>query len=161
MYACVYAPGYADQRRAAEPAESELGGSALIVVARQFSPRYESHKTRGDLVVIDVRGLERLLGDAKTIGEELRREAADRGLRVHVAVAGTQMAARVLAIARPGVTVVAAGGEAEALAPVAIDVLAHIGERRDDDRHRDRRDHREDNLVQDSAISVFKRWGVK
>src|SRR5213082_2079228 len=99
MYACVYSPGYDDQRRAAEHAECSsgkdlcgLGGSALIVVAQQFSPRYETHR---DLVVIDVRGLDRLFGHARSIGDELRREAADRGLRVHVAIASTQTAATI------------------------------------------------------------------
>src|SRR5215510_5498607 len=104
MYACVYAPGCgADELRAASPESRPIS-----VVARQFSPRYEVH---GDLVVIDVRGLDRLFGDARAIGEELRREAADRNLRARVAVAGTQTAARVLAIARPGLTIVATGGE--------------------------------------------------
>src|SRR5215467_15068540 len=150
MYACVYAPGYGerrddDQRRdrrdhreenllvpnSAIPAISALNVSAISGVAQQFSPRYE---TRGDLVVIDVRGLDRLLGDARTIGEELRREAADRGLRVHVAIAGTQTAAMVLAIARPGVVVVEAGEEAQAIAPISLDVLTKIGEHRDDQR---------------------------
>ena len=158
MYACVYTPGYDDQRRAAEHAEHsfqkkicELSGSALTVVAQQFSPRYEAH---GDLVVIDVRGLDRLLGDARTIGDELRREAADRGLRAHVAIAATQMAARVLAIAQPGVTVVQPGGEAQAIAPISIDVLAKIED------HRVRREPRAASpgpLV----ISAFKRWGLK
>ena len=78
----------------------------LIAIAQEFSPRYERH--RDDLVSIDVSGLERLLGPARTIGEELRREAAARGMRAHVAVAGTRMAALVLALARPGLTVVAA-----------------------------------------------------
>jgi len=133
----------------------------LTVVAQQFSPRYESHETLGDLVVIDVRGLDRLLGDARTIGEELRREAADRGLRTHVAIAGTQTAARVLAIARPGLTVVAAGEEAHAIAPLSIDLLSNI---ENDDQRRDRKDLREGKLVQNSAISAisaFKRWGLK
>jgi protein ImuB len=134
MYACVYAPGYDDQRRTAE----------IAVVAQQFSPRYETH---GDLVVIDVRGLERLLGDARTIGEELRREAADRGLRVHVAIAGTQRAATVLAIARPGVVVVEAGQEAQALAPISIDVLAKIEPRAPS--------------PESQVISAFRRWGLK
>src|SRR5215471_14015430 len=153
MFACVYAPGYGerkddDQRRdrkdhraenllipnSAIPAISALNVSALSGVAQQFSPRYESH---ADLVVIDVRGLDRLLGDARTIGDELRREAADRGFRAQVAIAATQMAARVLAIARPGLTVVAAGEESEALAPIAIDVLAKIADCRNDHR-RDR-----------------------
>ena len=158
MFACVYAPGYGerkddDQRRdrkdrreenlltpnSAIPAISALNVSALSGVAQQFSPRYETH---GDLVVIDVRGLDRLLGDARTIGEELRREAADRGLRVHVAIAGTQTAATVLAIARPGVVVVEAGEEAQAIASISLDVLAKIGERRGDDQRRDRRESR-------------------
>ena len=66
----------------------------LVALARDFSPRYERH--RDDLVSIDVSGLGRLLGPARAIGEELRREAAARGLRVHVALAGTRIAALVL-----------------------------------------------------------------
>ena len=50
----------------------------------------------------------------------MRREAAARGVRVHVAIAGTRTAALLLALARPGVTVVDAGDEAAALAPLAI-----------------------------------------
>src|SRR5215813_10877996 len=122
MFACVYAPGYdADCR--ATLSGSPSGGpqrAALQEIAGEFSPRYETH---GDLVVIDVRGLDRLLGDARTIGEELRREAADRGLRVHVAIAGTQTAAVVMAIARPGVVVIEPGGEAAAIAPVSLQIL--------------------------------------
>jgi len=94
-----------------------------------------------------VGGLERLLGDARTIGEELRREAADRGLRVHVAIARTQTAAMVLAIARPGVVVVEAGHESQALAPISIDVLAKIEPRVPS--------------PEPPVISAFKRWGLK
>src|SRR5215831_12814317 len=159
MFACVYAPGYdADCR--ATLSGSPSGGPqrpALQEIACEFSPRYE---TRGDLVVIDVRGLDRLLGDARTIGEELRREAADRGLRVHVAIAGTQTAATVLAIARPGVVVVEAGEEAQAIAPVPIDVLAKIEDRRSDDQRKDRPESRVPN-PEPLVISAFKRWGLK
>jgi len=49
---------------------------ALHAIAQEFSPRYERH--RDDLVSIGVRGLARLLGPARAIGEELRREAAAR-----------------------------------------------------------------------------------
>src|SRR2546423_12640124 len=121
MYACLYSPGYDDQRRDREDRrennsvhDSAISAiSALVVVAREFSPRYES---RGDLVVLDVRGLDRLFGSPRAIGEELRRDAADRGLRVHVAIAGTQIAATILAMSRPGVVVVDPGGEAAAIA---------------------------------------------
>jgi protein ImuB len=59
----------------------------------------------------------------KTIGEELRRAAAVRGLGVHVAIARTQTAAMALAHARPGLTIVGPGGEAEALSPLSISIL--------------------------------------
>jgi len=146
----------------------------LVAIAEQFSPRYERH--RGDLVSIDVSGLERLLGPAGTIGAELRREAAARGIRAHVAVAGTRMAALVLALARPGLTVVPRGTEAEALAPLPIALLERISDN-DDGTHpstgsgcpealegqssqssqRDL-DHKNSAV---SAVSAFKHWGLK
>src|SRR6266581_7663965 len=76
LYACLYRPPASD--------------NVMVAIAEQFSPRYESHGV--DLVSIDVSGLERLVGPAQTIGEELRREAAARGVRAQVAVAGTRMA---------------------------------------------------------------------
>src|SRR5206468_4537026 len=123
LYACLYLPpasdGYDDQGRdrGTRRDEQDSADTALNVVAaiaEQFSPRYECHGA--DLVSIDVSGLERLLGPPQAIGEELRREAAARGIRAHAAVAGTRMAAAVLAIARPGLTVIPRGAEAEALA---------------------------------------------
>ena len=60
-------------------------------VARDFSPRVEPAGDRE--VTLDLHGLERLIGDARTIAAELRRTAADRGLRVRVAVAGTSLSA--------------------------------------------------------------------
>jgi protein ImuB len=80
---------------------------------------------------------------------------------VHVAIAGTQTAAIVLAMARPGVVVVEPGGEADAIALVAIDVLEKLDH---DDQRRDRKDRKENNSVQNSAISAisaFKRWGLR
>jgi protein ImuB len=151
MFACVYAPDWR-----ATLSGSPSGGPerpALQEIAREFSPRYETH---GELVVIDVRGLDRLLGDARTIGEELRREAADRDLRAHVAVAGTQTAARVLAMARPGLTVVETGGEAEALASISVDVLCRAALSGPPGRGPER-----PALQDDAAISSFKRWGLK
>jgi protein ImuB len=95
--------------------------NTLVAVAREFSPRYERH--RDNLVSIDVSGLDRLIGPPATIGEELRREVVARGVRVHVALARTRAAALVLALARPGVTVIDAGRERDALAPLPIAIL--------------------------------------
>jgi protein ImuB len=122
----------------------------LLGIAMEFSPRYQGH--RDDLVSIDVRGLERLLGTPRTIAQELRREAADRGARVHVAVAGTRMAALVLALARPGVTVVDPGEEAAALATVHIDVLEKLGEI-------DKIDNGDTRAF--AALPIVKQWGIR
>jgi len=132
----------------------------LVAIAQEFSPRYERHCD--DLVSIDVSGLERLLGPARVIGEELRREAAARGTRPHVAIAGTRTAAMVLALARPGLTVVEPGGEADALAPVAIGVIEKIDH--DDDRTQSSQSPQKNSDPKHSAsfaCSAFKRWGLK
>ena len=184
MFACLYRPPDHDRdhdierrargvRREESVQEKPSASSAtsafnvvndLVAIAQEFSPRYES---RGDVVaavMIDVRGLDRLLGDAHAIGEELRREAARRGVRVHVAVAATHTAALVLAMATPGLTVVDAGGEAGALAPLPVGILEKI--HGDHDVERRARGARRETSVQKensaiSAISAFERWGLR
>ena len=99
-------------------------------VARDFSPRVEACGPRE--VTLDLSGLARLFGDGKTIAAELRRTAADHGLRVRVAVAGTRTAARLLAhhsADRQGppygdVIVIEPGTEAASLANLPIELLA-------------------------------------
>jgi protein ImuB len=130
----------------------------LIAIAQQFSPRYE--QDRDDLVSIDVSGLERLLGPGRVIGEELRREATARGVRLHVAIAGTRMAALLLALARPGVTIVEPGAEAEALAPVAIGILEQIPDDKPQRTQSSQRDL-DQKASAFSALSAVKRWGLK
>ena len=133
FFACLYQPPAPD-------GHDDQGGrerGSLLAIAREFSPRYEVH--RADLVTIDISGLGRLLGDARAIGEELRRDASARGVRVHVAIAGTRTTAMVLAHARPGLTLVEPGGEANALAPLPIGMLERVG----------------------GDPAVFKHWGLK
>jgi protein ImuB len=101
-----------------------LSQEALVRLARDFSPRVETHGDR--VVTLDISGLGRLLGDARSIGEQLRRNAADAGLRVHIAVAATSMAAILLAHGRAGLTVVPAGDEAAALAPLPLRTLTQL-----------------------------------
>ena len=93
----------------------------LVQLARDFSPRVET--LGSDAVMLDISGLGRLIGEPRAIGEELRRAAADAGLRVHIAVAATSAAAILLAHARAGLTVVAHGDEASAVAPLPLDLL--------------------------------------
>jgi len=104
------------------PAGPRPEGAGLIGIARMVSPRVDARSEYQ--VVLDVHGLERLAGDPKTIGERLRQAAADHGFApVHVALAGTRTAAMLLAAARAGVTVVAPGDEATALAPLPLRTL--------------------------------------
>ena len=123
MFACVYA---------AEGSPFDV----LLEVAREFSPRVEACGPRpstraqgapsnveGREVTLDLSGLARLFGDAHTIAGELRRTAADRGLRVRVAIAGTRTAARLLAHHHVGLTVIEPGTEAASLADLPIESL--------------------------------------
>jgi protein ImuB len=100
----------------------EPSPALVLDVAQQFSPRVTW--AGGDAVLVSLDGLERLFGDARTIGEELRRALADRGIQARLAVAGTAIAAQLLTLARAGLTVVAPGGETVALATLPIQVLA-------------------------------------
>ncbi len=124
MFACLYVPS-SPVRRGVPPAGPASDGTRLVDIARVVSPRVDA---RGDnQVVLDVEGLERLVGDARAIGERLRQAAADHGIApVHVAVAGTCTAAMLLAAARAGLTVVPPGGEAEALAPLPLCTLTAL-----------------------------------
>ena len=66
--------------------------TVLLEVAQRFSPRVawvESHA-----LAIDLHGLERLFGEPRAIGEQLRRALAQAGLETHVAVAPTRTARR-------------------------------------------------------------------
>ena len=141
LYACLYRPPPGDA--------AAVGTATLIGIAQEFSPRYERH--RDDLVSVDVSGLSRLLGPARTIGEEMRREAAARGVRAHVAVAGTRMAALLLAIARPGLTIVAPGDEANALASLAIGILTTLNSQVSTLSAE----------TSDLRLETFAKWGLK
>jgi protein ImuB len=132
-------------------------------VAEAFSPRYERH---GDhLVTIDIRGLDRLLGSPATIGEELRRDAADRGLRAHIAIARTCTAAMVLALSSPGLRVVEDGQEAAALAPIPIRILEKIYEYEEGTQSSQKSVSKNASVSSvSSVVKIFdalKQWGIR
>jgi protein ImuB len=157
LYACLYLP---------PPTAAASADSTLARIAADFSPRFELH--RADLVAIDVSGLERLLGPARTIGAELRRTAAERGVRAHIAIASTRMAGLVLAQARPGLTIVEPGEEAAALAAIDIGILERITDVVGADLRVRRSSVQRpapassvQNAACTSSQEIFKRWGVK
>jgi protein ImuB len=108
VFACLYA---------AEPSAHDV----LLGIARDFSPRVECCGRRE--VVLDLTGLTRLFGDAATMAGELRRTAADRGLHLRIAIAGTRTAARLMARDRAGITIVNAGDETRAIENLRLDWL--------------------------------------
>jgi protein ImuB len=165
LYACVYQPPGVS----AVSASSATTVLTLTEVAEAFSPRYERHGEH--LVTIDIRGLDRLLGSPRKIGEELRRDAADRGLRAHIAIARTRTAAMVLALSSPGLRVVDTGQEAAALAPIPIGILEKLDQ---DDQPLSTQNSRNAfslKLSADSAssaakstdavLAVLKTWGIR
>jgi protein ImuB len=164
LYACLHLPPSSAvhdiDRRERKDRRENLDHSAcsassavnpLIAIAQQFSPRYE--QDRDDLVSLDVSGLERLLGPGRVIGEELRREATARGVRLHVAIAGTRMAAMLLALARPGVTIVEPGAEAETVAslPLALLEKCEVGSLKSENADQ----------TSDFKLQTLQRWGLR
>jgi len=106
---------------------------ALLAVAQEFSPRVESvgdsrafDSAQAREFVLDLSGLTRLFGDARSIAEELRRTAADRGLQIRVAIAGTRTAARLMVRHRAGISIIEPGSEADALASLPLALLGEL-----------------------------------
>ena len=176
MFACLLVTGGPLPRASADvPLDATALDAALLDVAQQFSPRVawiDPH-----VLVVDLQGLERLFGDARAIGERMRGALADRGLQGRVAIAATATAARLLAAARAGLTLVEAGGEQAALAALPIDLLQSViapGPQRPPDgaadssrrfyrmspvsdmlRARRRRD------ADPGRLATFRRWGLR
>jgi protein ImuB len=106
---------------------------ALLAVAREFSPRIDAGTdlrpfdfAQGKEIVLDLSGLTRLFGDARTIAEELRRTAADRGLQIRVAIADTRTASRLMVRHRAGISIIEPGAEAVALAALPLALLGDL-----------------------------------
>jgi protein ImuB len=140
MFACLYVPPlvgrpasgpprplqpalWSDASAAPWDADRTAHGD-LASLAREFSPRVEVHHP--GLVPLDARGLERLFGDAASLGDQLRRAAADRRLPVRIALASTRTAAWLIAHTRAGLTIVPAGDERRSLSPLSLHVLEQL-----------------------------------
>ncbi len=100
-------------------------GGVLEEIARLCSPRVEMHGDAG--VIFDASGLARVIGSPRDIAHEVQRLAAERGVMMRVAVAGTATAAWVMAMhSGAPVTVVEPGREAAALAAYPVEVLLSV-----------------------------------
>jgi protein ImuB len=110
---------------------------ALLEIAREFTPRVEA---RGPTpVVLDLHGLGRAWPAPEALGRAILDAARGRDLAAQLALAFSRTAALFLSQARPGLTIVPAGAEAEAMAPLPVTVLGL-----DPDRE-----------------ELFHRWGIR
>jgi hypothetical protein len=100
---------------------------ALLRLARGFTPRVEAHGPA--LVLLDLHGLGRAWPTPGELGRALLDAARTRALETQVALAFTRTVCLVLCRACPGVTVVPAGREAAALAPLPLALLSLAPER--------------------------------
>ncbi len=109
MYACLHCP-------------TPLPSPGLLAdIARSFTPRVEARLPSP--VLLDLRGLSRAWPEPHQLGRALHDAVLERGLTPHVALAGTRVAALLVARARPGVTLVPPGDEARTLASLPLDIL--------------------------------------
>ena len=111
---------------------------ALLDFAREFTPRVQS-LAPGE-ALLDLHGLGRVWPTPRDLAGALLAAAHGRGWSdLHIALAGTRVAALVAARGRDGLTVVPPGQEAATLAPLPLDLLDLDEERRD----------------------LFRRWGLR
>lgn len=137
---------------AAEGSAAEV----LYAVAREYSPRIEVVGPRE--VTLDLGGLTRIFGDARAMGEAIGRTAAERGLRLRIALAGTRTAAHLLAhAALDPLTLVEPGEEAVALAGLPVALLAAFAADESAPSH----PHPRAPLYGGDVLSTFRRWGLR
>src|SRR5262249_17299201 len=112
-------PGVALRKRIIE--QEEEAQTALLECARSFSPRVES--TCSGSVIVDLTGAERLLGAQQEIGQQLAARAAACGFAANIGMAANADTALHAARGFAGITLIAAGEEAQRLAGLPVEVL--------------------------------------
>jgi protein ImuB len=125
--------------------------AALLDCAQSFSPCVEDSAYH--TVLLDLAGMESLLGPIPEIARAICSRAADLRLEANVAVASNPDAAEVAARGFSGVTVIPPGKEAECLESLPVEVLfAGRGQKE------------EENPQSEEAgqlLEIFERWGVR
>jgi protein ImuB len=102
-------------------AQEQSAHAALLDCARAFSPRIED--TGIDTVLLDLEGLERLLGPASHIARQALEQAGELSLKLHIAVAANPDTAILAARGFNGITLIPAGEEATRLGELPVEIL--------------------------------------
>lgn len=105
--------------------ESEAAARAVILeCAAQFSPRIqEAGEATACAFVLDIAGTARLFGPPDRLAQRLRAALAAAGFRASIAVSANYHAAQIKAAFSRGISVIAEGTEAGALANLPIAAL--------------------------------------
>ena len=131
--------------RARSEAQEASAHAALLDCAQSFSPEVED--TAPDTVLLNLAGLEPLLGPVPKIARDLAQRSSQMGLTANVAVAANPDAALLAAHGFSGVTLIPEGREAQRLGNFTVDVLF---ESFSSDAEQARR-----------WLETFDRWGVR
>jgi protein ImuB len=107
--------------RARSEVQESSAQAALLDCAQSFSPEVED--TSPGTVLLNLAGLEPLLGPLPEIAHDLAQRVFQMGLAANVAVAANPDAALLAAHGFPGVTLIPEGREAEQLGDLPVDVL--------------------------------------
>ncbi|MGA9804902.1 MAG: DNA polymerase Y family protein [Terriglobales bacterium] len=107
--------------RARSVSQETSAHAALLDCAQSFSPEVED--TAPGTVLLNLAGLEPLLGPLPKIARNLAQRVSQMGLEANLAVAANPDAALLAARGFPGVTLISEGREAEQLGDLPVDVL--------------------------------------
>ncbi len=107
--------------RPRSPLQESAAHAALLDCAQSFSPCVEDAAC--DTALLDLAGMESLLGSLPEISRAIHHRAAALGLEANVAVASNPDAAQLAARGFPGITVIPSGQEAEQLGCLPVEVL--------------------------------------
>src|SRR6201993_3862580 len=150
--------------RQRSPLQESAAHAALLHCAQSFSPCVED--AASDTALLDLAGMESLFGSLPEIYLAISNRATTLGLGANVAVASNPDAAVLAArglcgagtpfdklragFARVGVTIIAAGKEAERLGPLPVEVLFANPLAEDDQKE-----------AADRLLETLDRWGIR
>ncbi len=133
--------------RLRSPLQESSTHAALIDCAQSFSPCVEDSAC--DTVLLDLAGMESLLGSVAEIARALFERALTLGFKPNIAVASNSDAALLAARGFSGITVIPAGKEVEHLGALPVTVL--FAEQLDADQ-KDEAGH---------LLGTLDRWGIR
>jgi protein ImuB len=138
--------------RLRSPLQESAAHAALLDCAQSFSPCVEDAAC--DTALLDLAGMESLLGPLPAISRAIYNRATALGLAANIAIASNPDAAVLAARGFPGVTVIPAGEEAEQLGPLPTEVL--FANRLEDAPKED-----EQKKAAARLLETLDRWGIR